>query len=97
VKIRYMDEFKEGYLRIVSLLNNPLRFYGNLKEVVQLLEQGYKKPPNYIVNPIKGYRGFYNCYLYQTTQHIIILQYRIGGGYADLLRIDTIENFIDLN
>ncbi len=97
MKIRYTDEFNEGYLRIVGLLNNPLKFFSNLKEVVQLFEQGYRKPPNYIVNPIKGDRGFYNCYIYQTANYIIILQYRISGGYADLLRVDTIENFIDFN
>jgi len=97
VKIRYMDEFKEDYLRMVTLLNNPSRFYNNLKEVVQLFEKGYKTPPHYVVHPIKGCKGFFNLYLYHSTKHIIILRYRISGGYADLLRLDTIENFIDFN
>lgn len=97
MKIKYTDEFKEGYLRIIATVSNSARFYNNLNEVVRLIEQEYKLSPAYTVNAIRGQKGWYNCYVYNDTKDIVILQYKVSGGYSYLLRIDFIEAFIDFN
>ncbi len=96
MKIEFTDEFKMGYLKAITIASNPDRLNRNLKEIVQLLEQGYKKLPNYTTTAIKGENKWYNCYAYTDTQYIIIVQYRIvGTNHVELLRMGPIEDFID--
>ena len=95
MKLKFTDDFKEGYLKIIDILPRPARFYGNLEKAVRLLEQGYKTPPNFTVNSIKGRRNWYNCYIYRDARFIIILQYIVEDQDVILLRIGPIEDFVD--
>lgn len=95
MKLKFTDDFKEGYLKIIEILPRPARFHRNLLRIIRLLEQGYKIPPNFTVNSIKGRRNWYNCYLYRDAERIIILQYIVESEDVILLRIGPIEDFID--
>jgi hypothetical protein len=95
VKLKFTDDFKEGYLKVIDILPRPSRFYKNLWKITRLFEQGYKTPPGFTVNSIKGHKHWYNCYVYRDARYIIILQYIVENENVILLRIGPIEDFVE--
>ena len=90
MRLKFHDDFKEDYLRVIKLVNAPKRLDRELKTVARALQSGKKLPDKYVTNKIlcEGV-GWYECFVYHDRKYTIIVQYKIQGLCVCLARIGT--------
>ena len=90
MRLKYQDDFKKGYRKIIKRIRDPKRLNRELGTVVTALQLGHTLSGTYVINRIPFTEAeWYECFVYYDEKHTIIIQYRIKGGTVYLATIGT--------
>jgi len=90
LKLRFHDDFKKDYRRIIKLVMDSKALDSNLRTIAHILLSGGKLPDKYATNDLLcDGTGWYETFVYDDGKHTIIMQYKIQGQRIYLARLGT--------
>ena len=93
-KIKYHDDFKADYKKVISFVKDPHRLNRELYRITQALILHQSPPADCITNPVLC-RGadYHECFIYDDGKYLIVMYYKIKGHRIYLARIGTPKTF----
>ena len=89
-KLKFHDDFKKDYRKVIKRVADPKKLDRELKTVAHALLAEQEVPDKYVTNTIpRAGVGWYECFVYHDKKDVIIIQYKIKGYRIYLARIGT--------